>query len=118
MNWVLLLRITKANNDTILFKMFFTDISLSIPFIKIERVLDNVEIYSEIEKQIITMLNNKVALKDDIYIIYDEKQEYDFLKNHMPNIANRISETINLKSFLLISLHLNKENYKNFLEYW
>jgi hypothetical protein len=118
MNWVLLLRIVKANNDTILFKIFFTDISLSIPFVKIEKVLQNMEIYSEMEKQIITMLNSKVALKDDIYIIYDEKEEYDFLKNHMPNIANRISESINLKSFLLTSLHLNTKNYNNFLEYW
>lgn len=74
MNWVLLSRITKANNDTILFKLFFTDISLSIPFVKIEKVLGNVEIYPEIEKQIITILNSKVALKDNIYIVYDEKK--------------------------------------------
>jgi hypothetical protein len=118
MNWILLLRIKKVNNDSVFFKIFFTDISLSIPFTKIEKVLDNVEMYSEIEKQIITMLNNKVALKDNLYIIYDEKEEYDFLKNHMPNIANRISESINLKSFLLTSLHLNTKNYNNFLEYW
>ena len=102
--------------------MFFTDISLSIPFTKIEKILPsqsvNVEMYSEIEKQIIIMLNNKVAIKDNLYIVYDEKEEYDFLKNHMPNIVNRTSDNINLKSFLLISLHLNKENYKNFLEYW
>ena len=67
--------------------MFFTDISLSIPFTKIEKILPsqsvNVEMYSEIEKQIIIMLNNKVAIKDNLYIVYDEKEEYDFLKNHV-----------------------------------
>lgn len=36
----------------------------------------------------------------------------------MPDIAKRISEEIDLKSFLLISLDLNTRNCKNFLKYW
>lgn len=119
MDWIILLRVTKVNNSTIIFKLFFTDISLSVPFIKIENTFEfNSQKYSEIEKQIITMLNNKVALKDDIYIVYDDHKEYDFFKNHMPNIEKRISDTLNLKTFLLTSSNLNKKNYKDFLKYW
>jgi len=115
----MLLRVTKVNNSIIIFKLFFTDISLSVPFIKVENTFEcNSEIFSEIEKQIITMLNSKVALKDDIYIVYDDEKEYDFFKNHMPNIEKRINDTLNLKTFLLTLSNLNKENYKNFLKYW
>lgn len=120
MNWILLLRIRKVNSDTFLFKILFTDITLSSNFEKIELVLDTYsnDMKTEIEKKIINMLNHKVAIKENLYIVYDDKEEYDFIKTHMPNIFNRISDEINLKSFFIITSHIITDGLRNLLKQW
>jgi DNA-binding MltR family transcriptional regulator len=119
MNWVLLLRIKKVNKDTVFFKIVFTDITLSSPFKKIEEVLNiSSNNKSEIENKITSMLNHKVALKEHIYIVYDDEEEYDFIKQHMPSISNRMSDEINLKSFFIITSHIITDGLKNLLKHW
>jgi hypothetical protein len=118
MNWVFLLYVKKIDKNKALFKILFTDITLSSIFEKIEEIIDISSYNIELENKIITIFNNKVALKEKIYVIYNDKEEFDFLKTHMPIVSSRIYDEINLKSFFIISSNIIEKNFENLLKHW
>lgn len=118
MNWIFLLYIKKIDKNKVLFKILFTDITLSSIFQKIEEIIDISSYNIELENKITTIFNNKVALKEKIYVVYNDKEELDFLKTHMPIVSSRINDELNLKSFFIISSNIIEKNFENLLKHW
>ena len=121
MNWIILLSIKEKEKekekDTISLKLLFTDITLSSSFQKIEENI-NILDFNQIEKKITNLLNYKVALKDNIYIVLEDNNFKEYLKKYMPNIWNRISDEIDFKSFSLIISNIYKDRYECLLQHW
>ena len=123
MNWIILLSIKEIKDvlyldgKVVSLKLLFTDITLSSPFQKIEENIDISKI-NEIEQKITILLNYKVALKDNIYIVLEDSNVKEYLKKFMPNIWNRISDEIELKSFFLIISNIYKDRYECLLQNW
>lgn len=131
MNWIILLSIKEIKKDIVSLKLLFTDITLSSAFQKIEENIDISKI-NQIEKKIMNVLNYKVALKDNIYLLLENDtgevitsldgnvpfQQKEYFKKNMPNIWNRISDEIELKSFFLIISNIYNDRFKCLLENW